>query len=102
MKDHQLLDAVGGIDAGYVYSADRPAARKRHTARWIAAAACLCVVAAGGFAAADIFPLVTVDLALAVGDLQFHEALLEVHFERYQRSALATEPLAELEDLLLV
>lgn len=52
MKDHQLLDAVGGIDAGYVYSADRPAARKRHTARWIAAAACLCVVAAGGFAAA--------------------------------------------------
>ena len=54
MKEHELLDAVGGIEPEYVRSADRPAAKKGRAARWIAAAACLCIVAAGAFGAARL------------------------------------------------
>lgn len=54
MKEHELLDAVGGIEPEYVRSADRPAAKKGRAARWIAAAACLCIVAAGAFGAAKL------------------------------------------------
>ncbi len=57
MKNYELLDAVGGIDAGYIDAADRPAARKKTglVIRW-AAAACLVLIAAVSFPyISDIF-----------------------------------------------
>ena len=48
MKDYELLDAVGGVDPAYVAQAERFAAdtRPQRAAAWIAAAACLCLIAA--------------------------------------------------------
>ena len=45
MKNYELLDAVGGIDAYYVNAADQPAGKKRNgrAIRWIAVAACMCL-----------------------------------------------------------
>lgn len=48
MKNYELLDAVGGIDAEFVYAADRPDSHKRTglVIKWVAAVACLCLVVA--------------------------------------------------------
>ena len=45
MKNYELLDAIGGIDAHYVNAADQPAGRKRSSRiiRWIVVAACMCL-----------------------------------------------------------
>jgi len=56
MKDYELLDAIGGIDAAYVDAADRPADPKKRSyrSRWIAVAACLFLVAAASFGALQL------------------------------------------------
>ena len=45
MKSYELLDAVGGIDAEYIRSASTEKKRSIPVKKWIAIAACLCLVA---------------------------------------------------------
>lgn len=49
MKSHELLDAIG--EAQDMYVLDAKASKKKHTsawAKWVAVAACLCVLIVGG------------------------------------------------------
>lgn len=45
MKSYELLDAVGGIDAEHIRSASTEKTRSIAVKKWIALAACLCLVA---------------------------------------------------------
>ncbi|MBR4183185.1 MAG: hypothetical protein IKQ56_05105, partial [Lachnospiraceae bacterium] len=49
MNDHDLLEAVGGIDGKYIHNAGKikPKRSKFSYVKWIAAAACLCVIVGG-------------------------------------------------------
>ena len=46
MTREQLFELLGGVEPAYILQAQRPR-KKRRASRWLAAAACLCVMAAG-------------------------------------------------------
>lgn len=112
MKDYELLDAVGGIEAEYVNAADRPAAKKstRRVLRWVAVAACLCL--AVGIAVprlTDVFrnkggsdPLIHEgpdSLVQEISNLEFNGAYYEATdipeaLERYGLPTVITEDMA--------
>ena len=54
MTAEKLIDAVGEVRGDYIRDAELPKPRKKHTARYICAAACLCIVAAGAYAVPHI------------------------------------------------
>lgn len=49
MKEHDLLEAVGGIDDRFIHNASniKPIQRRYYYTKWIAAAACLCIIMGG-------------------------------------------------------
>ncbi len=56
MKDLNLLDAVGGIDDRYITEASEEKNTHRNIwVKWVAVAACLCLVAAGTFGIWNIY-----------------------------------------------
>lgn len=47
MKGYELLDAIGGINAKHIHSAEQGQKQKKTWIRWVAVTACLCLIIAG-------------------------------------------------------